>query len=157
LRGQGHVLLLTGETGIGKSRLIDELAAEAARSGCRVLLGRAYETEQILPFRPWVDALRAGTILSETEALENLPRAWRSELVRLLPELSAPGAQPQIIPENAVRLFEVIDGLIAQVAIRRPLVVMLEDLHWADDLSLRLFSFMGRRVASRPLLLVGTV
>src|SRR5262249_5615768 len=96
-------------------------------------------------------------ILSETEALENLPRAWRSELVRLFPELSAPGAQPQIIPENSVRLFEVIDGLIAQVAIRRPLVVMLEDLHWADDLSLRLFSFMGRRVASRPLLLVGTV
>jgi len=94
LRGQGRVLLLTGETGIGKSRLIEELAAEAGRSGCRVLLGRAYETEQILPFRPWVDALRAGTILSETEALESLPRAWRGELVRLFPELSASGVQP---------------------------------------------------------------
>ena len=156
LRGQGRVLLLTGETGIGKSRLIEELAAEAGRSGCRVLLGRAYETEQILPFRPWVDALRAGTILSETEALESLPRAWRGELVRLFPELSASGVQPQIIPENSVRLFEVIDALIAHVAARRPLVVVLEDLHWADELSLRLFSFVGRRVGARPLLLVGT-
>src|SRR5439155_1175565 len=85
LRGQGRVLLLTGETGIGKSRLIEELAAEAGRSGCRVLLGRAYETEQILPFRPWVDALRAGTILSETEARERRGAARRARPPAIAP------------------------------------------------------------------------
>lgn len=156
LRGQGRVVLLTGEAGIGKSRLIEELAAEATRHGCRVLLGRAYETEQILPFRPWVDALRAGAITSEPDVLAGLPPGWRGELVRLFPELSAPGVRPPITPQDHVRLFEVVDALVAHVAARQPLILALEDLHWADELSLRLFSFIGRRLRARGQLLLGT-
>ncbi|MGH7334247.1 MAG: BTAD domain-containing putative transcriptional regulator, partial [Candidatus Rokuibacteriota bacterium] len=59
-RGEGQVLFVTGEAGIGKSRLIEELVATAATHGARVLLGRAHESEQILPFQPWVDAFRTG-------------------------------------------------------------------------------------------------
>jgi DNA-binding SARP family transcriptional activator len=156
LRGDGQVLLVTGEAGIGKSRLVDELAATAATHGARVLVGRAYETEQILPFRPWVDALRAGHALSAVSDTPAGAAPARTELARLFPELSGGEAPPGITREGHVRLFESLDAVLGELACRQPVLVVLEDLQWSDEMSVRLLAFMGRRLVDRPILLVGS-
>lgn len=155
-RGHGRLVLLTGEAGIGKSRLLQEVAIVAARQGVRILAGRAYEAEQILPFRPWIDALRAGRVLADLEGPSSQVLPSRRELARLFPELAGPGAPPPITPESHVRLFELIDALVARLASRQPVLLVLEDLHWADEMSLRLLSFVGRHAVPRSVLVVGT-
>jgi predicted ATPase len=154
--GGSHVVLVVGQAGVGKTRLLEEFAADAEGQGARVLLGRAYESEQILPFGPWVDALRSGKVLAETSVLDALPVAWRAELARLFPEAGEPGLPISNAPEDYRRLFEAVAHLLGLVAAGRPLVLLLEDIHWADEMSLRLFSFLGRRMESGSLLLVGT-
>jgi tetratricopeptide (TPR) repeat protein len=121
-----------------------------------VLVARCHETEQILPFRPWVDALREGQVASDVDALELLGPAWRIELSRLLPELGTPGVFPSGTREDYLRIFEAVTRLLGHVAAAQPLVLILEDLHWADEMSVRLFSFFARRVQTVPVLLVGT-
>ena len=152
-RGEGQVVLLTGEAGIGKSRLIDELSAMAAARGTRILASHAHETEQILPFQPWVDALRAGQALSTIQLAST---ARRVELARLFPELGGGAAPPHIAETGHLRLFESLDAVLAELAHEGPLLVVLEDVQWADEMSLRLFAFVARRLAERPLLLVAS-
>ena len=153
-RGDGHVVLLTGEAGIGKSRLIDEVSAMAAARGTRILASHAHETEQILPFRPWIEALRAGHALDivRTESAGSASR--RTELARVFPELAGGAAPPHTTGPGHLRLFESLDAVLAELAREGPLLVVLEDLHWADEMSLRLVAFVARRLAERPLLLV---
>src|SRR6185503_867723 len=81
---QGRVAVVLGESGIGKSRLVAELVGESVGEGGRVLLGRAHETSQILPFGPWVDALRRGDVLRDIQGAAGLEEPWRGELARLL-------------------------------------------------------------------------
>ncbi|MGH7392260.1 MAG: ATP-binding protein, partial [Candidatus Rokuibacteriota bacterium] len=152
----GQVLLVVGEAGIGKSRLVEDLAAEALDHGHRVLFARSHETEQVLPLRPWVDALREGRIVSEIERLEGLALPWRRELGRLFPELPDPGLVRAVTRDDHVRLFEAVTALLGEVAKRGPVTLVLDDLHWADDMTVRLFSFLGRRIGGHPILLAGT-
>ena len=154
LDGRGRSALVTGEAGIGKSRLVEELAGSG--SGTRVLLGHAYETEQVLPFQPWADAFRTARVLTEADVRRELNPFATRELARLFPELAEAGASAMISPQHHVRLFEAVDTLVGRLAARQPLLIVMEDLHWADDLSLRLFAFLGRRIAARPVLLLGT-
>jgi DNA-binding SARP family transcriptional activator/predicted ATPase len=154
--GHGHVVALIGEAGVGKSRLLAEVAAEAVARGGRVLVGRCYEAEQILPFASWVDALRAGHVDAEKQVLERLDPPWRTELARLLPELGVPGHGPGQGPVDYRQLFESVAQLVRHLVMRQPVVLILEDLHWGDEMSLRLLSFLGRRLQTWPLLVVGT-
>lgn len=156
-RGRGHVVLVQGELGIGKSRLVHELAAVAVASGARVLVGRAYETEQILPFRPWMDAFRTGRALAHIAADRSSSRIARPELARLFPELAGGETPPPITADSHLRLFESIDAVIGELADSAPLLIVLEDLHWADEMTLRLVAFVGRRLGERAVLLVVTV
>jgi tetratricopeptide (TPR) repeat protein len=144
------VVTIEGEAGIGKSRLLAELAADASRCGLRVLLGRCHESEQILPFGPWADALRSGGVVPEDGAVRGLEPAWRAELARLFPELASPGLPTP--SDDARRLFETVTHLLEAAAAVTPLVLLLEDVHWADDMSLRLLAFVGRRIAAQPVL-----
>ncbi|MGH7312761.1 MAG: ATP-binding protein, partial [Candidatus Rokuibacteriota bacterium] len=150
--GPGRVVAVVGEAGVGKTRLIGELVAEAARLGTRVLLSRAYESEQVLPFGPWVDVLRAGRVI---EDLAGLAPAWRAELSRLVPELG-------LLPAGSggaadyLHLFESVAEAIGHLVTRQPLLLVLEDLHWADDMSLRLLAFLGRRLGGWPVLVAVT-
>src|SRR5262249_55820379 len=163
LAGQGLLLVMIGEAGIGKSRLVAELLATAIRRQGRVLIGRCYETERILPFAPWVDALRTGRALEERELIDSLEPGWRAELARLLPELpsqevpAAVGEPVGQVGGDARHLFEAITELLRRLAQRQPLVVALEDLHWADEMSVRLLAFLGRRVRAVPLLALATI
>ena len=155
-QGQGHVVLVRGEPGIGKSRLVDELTTGAMASGTRVVVGHAYESGQILPFRPWVDALRTGRVVAQIAEGGVGSRAARGELARLFPELAGGAAPPDITAESHLRLFETMDALIAELARQAPLLLVLEDLQWADDLSLRLLVFVTRQLSDRSVLIVGT-
>lgn len=152
--GHGRVFLVAGEAGIGKTSLVVGLAARADQQGARVLLGRSYESEQILPFGPWVDAFRTGQVVSEATVLEALEPRWRAELARLCPEVETSALPPPSGDQR--RLFESVVQLIAHLAAVRPLVLILEDLHWADDMSVRLLSFVGRRIHDRTVLVVAT-
>jgi len=163
--GRGRLVALIGEAGAGKSRLVSELTTAARQRG-RVLVGRCYETERILPFAPWVNALRAGQIVEQRDAVDSLEPRWRDELARLLPELSGGGISADAPPggETAGRSggdprypFEAISELLKRLCERPPLVVVLEDAHWADDMSVRLLAFLGRRLHQLPLLLVVTI
>jgi predicted ATPase len=154
--GRGSVVTILGEAGIGKSRLVDEVAAEALRSGSRVLLGRCYPSEQILAFGVWVDALRSGRIGADLARLERLGPVWRAELARLLPEVARPDDRMSAQPADNLRLFEAVARLLGDLARHHPLLMLLEDLHWADEMSLRLLAYLARRALGWRVLLVAT-
>jgi DNA-binding SARP family transcriptional activator len=152
--GQGQVVAIVGEAGVGKTRIVTELSRLARSRNARTIVGRAYETAQVLAFAPWVDALRAG-LAAVPEALLGLEPAWRAELARVVPEASE-RASRRPDPADATRIFEAITRLVERLAARQPLVVVLEDAHWADDMTLRLVAYLGRRLERRPVLLVVT-
>ena len=154
VHGNGHVATVVGEAGIGKTRLVSTLATDALSRGCRVLFGRCHESDSILPFGPWVDACRGAEISADEEILGALHPTRRAELTRLLPEASIAGLPPA--GDGALPLFESVAALIEQVAARQPLVLVLEDLHWADEMSLRLLAFVSRRIPSWTALLIVT-
>ena len=154
IRGHGHIATVVGEAGIGKTRLVSTLAADALSLGCRVMIGRCHESDSILPFGPWVDACRSGEVSADEEILSALHPTQRAELTRLLPEAGMAGL-PRA-SDSALPLFESVAGLIEQVAACHPLLLVLEDLHWADEMSLRLLAFVSRRIPAWTALLVTT-
>jgi len=103
-----------------------------------------------------VQALRGAGIV-EGPALDGLGAGWIADLSYLFPELRQPEWPLPSEPIEALRLFNAMTELVKSLAARRPLVLVLEDLHWADEMSVRLFSFLGRRLEARRVLLVGTV
>jgi DNA-binding SARP family transcriptional activator len=155
LAGEGRLVVLLGEAGIGKSRLAEELATIASSGGCQLMLGRCYETEQALPFAPWVDALRSAHVTDVEPLVASLAPVWRAELARILPEVGAgrPAARSDADPRN---LFEAVVQLLHNVVAERPLLAIFEDLHWADEMSLRLMAFVGRRLPGRRILILAT-
>jgi len=152
--GLGRVVVIVGEAGVGKSSLVTVVGADARERGARLLLGRCYESQQVLPFGPWVDALRGGGVSQEAETLQDLAPVWRAELSRLLPEVSAPGLPAP--SDDLLRLFESVAQLVERLTTQGPVALVLEDLHWADEMSLRLFAFVTRRTRTGPALIVAT-
>lgn len=159
-RGAGRVLALAGEAGIGKTRLAAELAARAAAQGFRVTLGRCHDSQRQDPYVPWIEALRGAGVLPGASLLDEIGRPWRRELARLLPELGGADDAPEVeghLPGQSGRLAEAVVELLARLAQRAPLLVLIEDLHWADELSVHLLATLGRRLADRPVLIALTV
>jgi DNA-binding SARP family transcriptional activator len=153
--GGRRLVVIVGEAGVGKSRLAAGVAARALQQGGQVLLGRSYESEQSLPFSPWIDAFRSARLAANSEVIGKLSPVWRSELARLLPEL-ADDALPPTNPADAQRLFEAVAQCLDAVAGFAPLLIMVEDLQWADELSVRLAAFLARRSHTGPMLVLGT-
>lgn len=153
-QGHGAIGVIQGEAGVGKTRLVEALVGDAINAGGEVLLGRAYESEQVLPLGPWVNAFRAGHVVPAL--VEDLDATWRMELARLFPELGRPEREPTAA-EDYVRLFEAIARTVQHLAAPRRLLIVLEDLHWADEMTLRLMVFLGRRISDWPVLILGTV
>jgi tetratricopeptide (TPR) repeat protein len=144
-----------GEAGVGKTRLVEELAARAQRRGARILLGRSFEMEQVLSFGCWLDALRP-IVADGFPALRDLEPVWRRELARLFPEAGALRPLPTSAPSGDPQLFEAVVRLIHRLVGDHPHVLIFEDLHWADEMSLRLLSFVAHRIADRRVLMVVT-
>jgi predicted ATPase len=152
--GHGRLIAVVGEAGIGKSRLVGELA-EVLGASLRVLWGRCHESEQILPFAPWLEVLKVARRVADAGWIAALPAATRRELGRLMPELSPDDGDGEPSPDSLL-LFESVSLLLGHVAERQPTVLILEDLHWADEMSVRLLGFIGRRLQAWRLLLVAT-
>jgi predicted ATPase len=152
--GRSVLAAVMDEAGIRKSRLVAELVAEASRKGARTLLGRCYETEQILPFGPWINMLRTSRLAVDGETL--VGPVWRAELARLLPEI-APCTLLGPPTSDPAQLFEAVVQLLERVAIAQPAALVFEDLHWAVEMSLRLLAFAGRRLQQCRLLCVATI
>ena len=144
-RAHGRVVAILGEAGIGKSRLARELAAEAERRGARVVIGGCHDAEQTLPLHPWVEAVRRGGILEGVD-VSAWPTGWRSEISRLFPEIDPMHAPDPPRENSALHLFEGLARLIIGAATTRPLVAVVEDLHWADTMSVRFLSFLANRI-----------
>ncbi|MDQ2745568.1 MAG: AAA family ATPase [Chloroflexota bacterium] len=156
----GHLVLLTGEPGIGKTRLAQESALEAGRRGFLVATGRCYEPEQDVPFHPFLEALAAVYAAVPRSIREDIPRRW-PYLVGLLPEdvVELPARAPSPWTgglEGQQRLFRAVSSFLCAVAEETPVAVLLDDLHWADDASLKLLLHLARRTRSSRILLLGT-
>ena len=154
-RGRGRPMIVSGEAGIGKTRLLQEL--EACAEGFQRLSGRCYDLTRILAFGPWIEALRMSGMRDDPELMSRLGSHRRSELSRLLPELAGPDLPSPERAEDHARLFEAIADLVTELATRRPLLVTLEDIHWADEMSLRLLFYLGRRLEPARVLLAATL
>jgi DNA-binding SARP family transcriptional activator/tetratricopeptide (TPR) repeat protein len=156
---EGRVVALLGEAGIGKTRLCEELTVRAAAQGRRVLVGHGYDSQQLFPLAPWVDMLRSAGLPSEHALLADLHPPWRAELIGLLPELGPGPARTEDdanTPARQAHLFEAVVQLLLLLSTRSPLLLVLEDLHWADESSLRLLATTARRAQGWPVLIVGT-
>jgi hypothetical protein len=130
LDGGGRVTLVSGEAGSGKTRLLEEFTAAATARGIRVALGRCYETEQPLPFRPWLDTLRVDGVTLAPELRDTMSELARAALVRLFPELGRPDERPAATTgdEHTV-LFAALSELVQRFSREAPLIIALDDLH----------------------------
>jgi DNA-binding CsgD family transcriptional regulator len=158
--GASVVVLLGGEAGVGKTRLATEFAARQAGTGTRVLVGGCVPlADGELPFAPAVEALRDLVGQVGVEPVRALAGPSWAELGRLLPALGDPGrAGPAPPPEPAdqLRLFELLLGLLGTLADRDPLVVVVEDVHWADRSTRDLLAFLARNLRRQRVVLVVT-
>ncbi len=159
--GSGCCVLLSGEAGIGKSRLAAELGSHARAAQFLILRGYCSEQDSSYPYAPWIDALRAFLAQHDAAAVNKLLGAYAPELVKLLPELSLllPSIQPTPSLDLAAekhRLFESIIRFAVSLAASHPLLIILEDLHWSDEQSLELLQFFIRRITMTPILVIGT-
>jgi DNA-binding SARP family transcriptional activator len=154
--GRAHLVLVTGEPGIGKSRLALELGRRVRADGHVVASARAYEAAGRLPWGPVVDLLRSAAIRSHIDALDAV---WRAEIARLLPELrdvSQPtGSKQWDDVAQRHRLFDAVSRAI--VAGDRPLLLIIDDLQWCDAETIELIGFVVRSGKTAPVLIVGTV
>ncbi|MFN8455932.1 MAG: AAA family ATPase [Anaerolineae bacterium] len=163
ITGNGHLLVLEGEAGIGKTRLAEEFLTYVQTQGGVTLRARCYEGETNLAYGPFIEALRAAVSQNgSTSGLAALPAHWLSETVRLLPELASlrpglPPAPPLDNPGAQSHFFEALSqALLTLCAGPSPGVLLLDDLHWADAASLELLTYLVRRLRVRPLCLLLT-
>ena len=147
------VLALSGEPGIGKSALLAELCNRADEAGALVLEGRAAEFESEQPFAVLVDALDDYLASLNPRNLETMPAAMLAELARIFPSLDALDEAGDTTAEERYRAHRAFGALLDQLASKRPVVVTLDDLHWADDASIELLAQHLRRSPAPGVLL----
>jgi pentatricopeptide repeat protein len=156
--GEGSTVLLSGEAGIGKTRLAARLAAEADADGATVLYGRADE-EAVLPYQPFAEALRHYVAHTPGFAEDPELEPVRRELAGLVPELSpaAPEARERSRAERQRhRLFDAVVRVLRRAADERPLLLVLDDLHWADVPTLLLLREVIRLAPETRMLVLAT-
>ena len=155
-RGPPRCVLVSGVAGIGKTRLVEEFVRWADHQGGSIATSRCYGTVGRLPYAPLAEWLRSPPLL---ESLWGLPEAWRVELASLLPEIGTTVLEPtrRDVPhaEARRRLFEAMVRAIAEIA--RPVLLLLDDVHWADRDTLEWIAYFLRIEEPLPVLLLATL
>ncbi len=164
--GRGAFYLVSGEPGIGKTRLAEQAAADAAARGFAVLWGRCWESGGAPAYWPWVQVLRAALRGRDRETLRRDAGHAVEYLGQLVPEMAEepPDHEGQPIPGPArdgpdqarLLLFDAVQTVVTTLAAERPLAVMLDDLHAADDASLLLLQYLSRELQQAQVLILGT-
>lgn len=141
--GNGQVLLIAGDTGVGKTRLAYEILRVAVSSGMNTLLGTCYEQEGQIPYQPFIEAF--NRYLSEHKLSPD------KHPILNFKRLGVTDSQ-----QEQWTLFNSVAGFLAEIALRAPLIFMVDDLHAADETSLSLFHFLARQTRTTPLILLAT-
>jgi ATP/maltotriose-dependent transcriptional regulator MalT len=152
--GAGTIVALVGEPGIGKSMLIAEALAMATARRYLVFSGRAAEFERDLPFGILVDALDPYLASVHPQRLQPLGPEERTQLARVFPALEAPPG-PRVRYERFAA-YQAVHALLALLARQRPVVLALDDLHWADQASIELIGYLLRRPPESALMVLST-
>ncbi len=159
--GRGQVAMLAGEPGIGKTRTAQELARHAESLGARLLWGWCYEGEGAPPYWPWVGPIRSYVQQAEPDVLRAQLGPGLADIAGLVPEIRdklGDIPQPtQVEPEQArFRLFDAVSSFLKRAADDEPMLLVLDDLHWADEPSLLLLQYLARQIDDSRLMVVLT-
>jgi DNA-binding SARP family transcriptional activator len=160
--GQGQVALVEGEPGVGKSRLVQEVARFAETQGVRTLVGQCYQVEQVAPYQPIIDLARRIVSASKPDTLRRLPAVWLAELTALVPEMTElvpdlPPTPASVDPSRQGRMFEALVRMLVAHAAEDGLVLIVDDVQWADPSTLRFLHHLARSIADHPVLLICTL
>jgi predicted ATPase len=160
LAGRGALLTVVGEPGIGKTAICEQLATYVALRGGRTLVGHAYEEGSLsLPYLAFVEALRTYVLARPPEALREELAGGATDVARIVSEIRErvqieprPAADPE---EERWRLLQAVAGFLRNASGVQPLLLVLEDLHWADRGTLDLLIHLARNLQGARLLVVG--
>jgi DNA-binding CsgD family transcriptional regulator len=163
-QGSGQLVLLAGEAGVGKSRLVAELRQQAALERWTILVGNCFERDTLFPYAPIIDALRGFIGPQPGGLVAELLGPLAAEIVKLLPELALaiPNLRPTppLDPEaEKRRLFEALVHFftrLTQTPRPGPLLLIVEDVHWTDETTLEFLHLLARRLTAQPVLLLIT-
>ena len=155
-------ILLVGDVGIGKTRLAEEMAHEARRRGWAVAWSRVYPQEASIPYRLWTEVMRKAMEqgIWQRQELSKHPLTYQP-LTALLPELDSLLSQvalpvSQSFEQEQLRLWEATRGLVTAISEGSPLLIVLDDIQWADSSSCELFAYLARRLNNVSIIIVGT-
>jgi predicted ATPase/tRNA A-37 threonylcarbamoyl transferase component Bud32 len=159
LRGEGSLVFVAGEAGIGKTRLVMELKGYAKLRGALFLVGNCYK-EGAVPYKPWVQIIGEYFRRSRPELLHRVVGIYSAEIVKLVPEaaskLGAVPPLPSLTPEEErLRLFEAVTQFFINVSRETPLVLFLDNLQWTDPSTMQLLHYLGRSLRLERLTIVG--
>ena len=152
LGGQASLVMLVGEPGIGKTRLAEEAGVYARQGGAHVSLGHSYEGETASPYSTFVEAIREYASTRPDDALRVEMGDGVSDVAKLVPEIRKRFSDPTPAPpatdprEEQVRLFDSVTSFLVNASKANPIMLVLEDLHWADRASLLLLQHLARRL-----------
>jgi DNA-binding CsgD family transcriptional regulator len=158
-QGRGTTVLVSGEPGIGKTRLTQAVVEYAVSSGFTAAVGHAFPVEGGVPYAPWADALLPLVRSLEPAQLATLTRGGGAELAQIIPVLDTANVarRPEGDPlELKARVLWTAAQFLARMAGRSPMMIVLENLQWADDASIELLHFVARQSVGCKLLLLGT-
>src|SRR5262249_3260929 len=146
LGGEHTTAVVGGEAGVGKSRLVQELIGEARRAGARVLMGSCVELDGGgIPFAPVVEMLQDVAAALPPEELDAVLGSARAEIGRLVPELDEGAAAAPTAERDPSRLLELMLGVVGRLAASAPLMLVFEDVQWADRATLDLLALLVAR------------
>jgi predicted ATPase/class 3 adenylate cyclase len=159
--GAGALLLLVGEAGVGKTRLVEEAAAEARRLGLRVLIGHCVDQQGAPPYLPIIEHIEEAARQVAPDSLRRALGENAPEIAKLMPELRVRYPDipdPVTLPPEQERhyLLRGVCEFVERAARTMPLVLVYEDLHWADESTLLLAQHMAQRLPQMPVLVLGT-
>ena len=160
MSGQGRLVMLVGEPGIGKTRTAQELADEAATGGAQVLWGKCYEEAGAPPYWPWVESIRSWLERTPPDQVQAAMGPGGAYIAEIIPEVRHKIPQLEPTPSQGpeaglFRLFDSIAGFLKYASRIQPLALVLDDLHWADTQSLRLLHFVAGQMADSNLMIIG--